>query len=291
MVHTEDLIHKLTPREVSLSRCSGESPSRRGLKDLVRQVRMVVFSSLYWDGSSQESLRDFLSLRITKISEILREQLYRGICFSCTQRRKENCKDIAHDWADQILEALPQLQSLLEKDVDAAYRGDPAAVSRGEIVYSYPSIEAMLHYRLAHAMYRIGVPFIPRILTELAHSSTGIDIHPAATIGEYFFIDHGTGVVIGSTTIIGNHCRLYQGVTLGAANFKTDKDGSIIRDNRKRHPTLKDSVVVYAEATILGDITIGEGAVIGGNLWVTEHVEPGVKVLQPSYATQLPSRK
>ncbi len=291
MVDMDDLIRRVTPQDISLARCNGESPSRRGLENLVRQVRMVVFSSLYWNGTSQKSFHDFLSLRIAKISEILREQLYRGICFSCTQRGRGGCQDIAHRWADQILEELPHLQSILEKDVDAAYKGDPAAVSRGEIVYSYPSIEAMLHYRLAHAMYRIGVPFIPRILTELAHSSTGIDIHPAATIGEYFFIDHGTGVVIGSTAIIGNHCRLYQGVTLGAASFKTNKDGSIIRDNQKRHPTLKDSVVVYAEATILGDITIGEGAVIGGNLWVTEHVEPGVKVLQQSYATQLPSRK
>ncbi len=291
MVNTAEIIRKLTPKHITHTSCSGESPSRRELENLVRQVRMVLFSSLYWNSTSQESLDDFLSLRIEKISQILREQLYRGICFSCNQHGQGNCQDIAHNWADQLLDYLPQLQGLLEKDVEAAYRGDPAAVSHGEIVYAYPSIEAMLHYRLAHAMYHIGVPFIPRILTELAHSSTGIDIHPAATIGEYFFIDHGTGVVIGSTANIGNHCRIYQGVTLGAASFKTATDGSIIRNSTKRHPTLEDRVVVYAEATILGDITIGEGAVIGGNVWVTQPVEPGGKVLQQSYATQLPPQK
>lgn len=162
-------------------------------------------------------------------------------------------------------------------DVEAAYNGDPAAKGYGEIILCYPTIKAVSNYRIANALLKLGVPLIPRMITELAHSETGIDIHPGATIGEYFAIDHGTGVVIGETTIIGNHVKLYQGVTLGAKNFPLDENGNPIKD-LPRHPIVEDNVVIYCNATVLGRITIGEGAIIGGNVWVTTDIAKGVKV-------------
>jgi serine O-acetyltransferase len=164
---------------------------------------------------------------------------------------------------------------LLEQDVDAAYRGDPAAKSHHEIVFCYPGLEAISIFRLAHELHELRVPFIPRIMTELAHSRTGIDIHPGATIGPGFFIDHGTGVVIGETTEIGRNVKLYQGVTLGALSFDRDDSGELVHGDYKRHPSLRDEVVVYANATILGGKTVvGEGAVVGSNVWLTRSVEP-----------------
>jgi serine O-acetyltransferase len=179
----------------------------------------------------------------------------------------------------QCIEQIPKLRGQLVTDVMAMYDGDPAATSYGEVISCYPAIRAISSYRLAHALYLLGVPLIPRIITEMAHSDTGIDIHPAATIGDYFAIDHGTGVVIGATSIIGNHVRLYQGVTLGARSFPLDVQGNPIK-GIDRHPILEDDVVVYSNSTILGRITIGRGAVIGGNVWVTTDVLPGAKVLQ-----------
>jgi len=166
---------------------------------------------------------------------------------------------------------------MLKGDVSAAFDGDPAAQSYEEIVISYPCITAIATYRIAHELYLQDVPLIPRIMSECAHSRTGIDIHPGARIGRNFFIDHGTGVVIGETTIIGDNVKIYQGTTLGAMSFPKDERGQIIK-GRKRHPKIEDNVTIYAEATILGDITIGKNAVIGGNVWVKESVPPGVTV-------------
>jgi serine O-acetyltransferase len=163
--------------------------------------------------------------------------------------------------------------------VVAAYEGDPAATSYGEVISCYPAIRAISNYRVAHELHLLGVPLIPRIITEMAHSETGIDIHPAATIGSHFTIDHGTGVVIGATSIIGNHVKLYQGVTLGAKSFPLDDQGNPIK-GIDRHPILEDNVIVYSNSTILGRITIGHDAIIGGNVWVTEDVAPEAKVLQ-----------
>ena len=172
---------------------------------------------------------------------------------------------------------LPQVRRTLATDVEAAYLGDPAAQNNGEVISCYPAIRALTCYRISHELYRLDVPLIPRIISELAHSETGIDIHPGAQIGEYFTIDHGTGVVIGATCIIGNHVKLYQGVTLGAKSFPLDVNGNPIKNN-PRHPILEDGVIVYSNATILGRITIGRDAVIGANKWVTHDVPAGQKV-------------
>jgi serine O-acetyltransferase len=178
-----------------------------------------------------------------------------------------------------FLERLPELRKRLATDVQAAYDGDPACKSLDEVIFCYPGLEAITVYRLAHVLYELDIPFIPRMMTEWAHSRTGIDIHPGAKIGDYFFIDHGTGVVIGETTDIGEHVKLYQGVTLGALSFKTDGEGQLVR-GQKRHPTLEDRVVVYANATILGGATIvGHDAVIGSSVWLTQSVAPNTTVV------------
>ena len=180
--------------------------------------------------------------------------------------------------ARAFVAALPEIRRLLETDVKAIAKNDPAVTDEQEIVFCYPAVTAMLYYRSAHVLLRLGVPVIPRMLTEYAHSQTGIDIHPAASIGEYFAIDHGTGIVIGATSIIGNHVTLYQGVTLGAKNFRYGEDGRPMA--LPRHPILEDNVTVYSNASLLGRITIGEGSVIGGNVWLTHSVPPHSRVLQ-----------
>jgi serine O-acetyltransferase len=186
------------------------------------------------------------------------------------------CHETASALALKVIEKLPEIRRVLATDVEAAYNGDPAADSFSEIISCYPVIKALTNYRLAHELVLLGIPLIPRMMTEMAHSETGIDIHPAATIGEHFTIDHGTGVVIGATCIIGNNVKLYQGVTLGAKSFPLDADGNPIK-GIPRHPILEDNVIVYANATILGRITIGEGCVVGANVWVTKSMRPNTK--------------
>ena len=184
----------------------------------------------------------------------------------------------AKEIVDEFLAALPEVRRLVETDVQAAYDGDPAATSRMEVVMAYPGLYAVTIHRLAHVLYTLKVPIIPRVMSELAHSKTGIDIHPGATIGERFFIDHGTGVVIGETTIIGRNVRLYQGVTLGGLSFDKDSNGALVK-GLKRHPNIEDNVVIYANATILGgDTTIGHDSEIGGNVWIKESVPPYSRV-------------
>jgi len=212
----------------------------------------------------------------------LSEQIERAFKYRC---RLENCstgdcRTLAEDAAMHLLTKLPEIRELLKSDVAAAFDGDPAAQSFEEIVISYPCIIAIAAHRIAHQLYLKQVPLIPRIIGEFAHSKTGIDIHPGATIGRNFFIDHGTGVVIGETTVIGDNVKIYQGATLGAVSFTKDERGRILR-GQKRHPTIEDNVTIYAEATILGDVTIGKGAVIGGNVWIKESVPPGVVVSSP----------
>jgi serine O-acetyltransferase len=175
--------------------------------------------------------------------------------------------------------SLPQIRRLLDSDVLAAYQGDPAARSVDEVLLCYPGVLAMIHHRLAHRLYGLGLPLLARIVAELAHGQTGIDIHPGATIGPSFFIDHGTGVVIGETAVIGKHVRVYQAVTLGAKSFPAGNDGVLVKGNA-RHPVVEDDVVIYAGATILGRVTIGRGSVIGGNVWLTHSVPPGSCVSQ-----------
>lgn len=181
--------------------------------------------------------------------------------------------------AAEFIQKLPELRQILATDVIATYNGDPAATNYGEIIICYPDIRAISNHRIAHQLLKLGVPLIPRIIAELAHSETGIDIHPGAKIGHHFTIDHGTGVVIGATSVIGNNVKLYQGVTLGAKSFPLDKNGNPIK-GIPRHPILEDDVIVYSNSSILGRVTIGKGAVIGGNIWITEDVPAGAKILQ-----------
>ena len=184
----------------------------------------------------------------------------------------------AKEIVDDFVAALPEVRRLVETDVQAAYDGDPAATSRMEVVMAYPGLYAVTIHRLAHVLYKLKVPIIPRVMSELAHSKTGIDIHPGATIGERFFIDHGTGVVIGETTVIGRNVRLYQGVTLGGLSFDKDANGALVK-GLKRHPNIEDNVVIYANATILGgNTTIGHDSEIGGNVWIKESVPPYSRV-------------
>jgi len=200
----------------------------------------------------------------------------------CPQSEQCPHMDAAAEAALHFAEGLPDLRAQLLEDAEAAVAGDPAAKSRTEVIATYPGFLAVMVYRLAHRLHRLGVPLLPRMMTEWAHSRTGIDIHPGAVIGPRFFIDHGTGVVIGETTEIGAGVTLYQGVTLGALNFPRDADGQIIR-GRKRHPTIEDDVVIYAEATILGGNTVvGRGSEIGGNVWLTHSVPPGSRVVAPA---------
>lgn len=210
----------------------------------------------------------------------LSEQIELALRHQCRMAncQTQDCAALARQITAAVLAKLPEIRRMLQEDVQAAYDGDPAARSFEEIVISYPYLLALSIHRIAHELYKLEVPLLPRMMSEYAHSRTGIDIHPGATIGRHFFIDHGTGVVIGETAVIGNNVKMYQGVTLGAVSFPRDEKGQIIR-NQKRHPTLEDDVTVYAEATILGDIVIGRGAVIGGNVWIRDSVPPGTIVL------------
>jgi len=212
----------------------------------------------------------------------LSEQIERAFQYQCRIRKCDgcDCRTMAENVTQHLLAQLPNIRELLKGDVGAAFDGDPAAKSNEEIVISYPCIIAIATYRVAHELYLKQVPLIPRIMTECAHTKTGIDIHPGAKIGRNFFIDHGTGVVIGETTIIGDNVKIYQGATLGALSFPKDERGRIIKGG-KRHPTIEDNVTIYAEATILGDVTIGKGAVVGGNVWIKESVPAGVTVSTP----------
>ncbi|HYJ47517.1 MAG TPA: hypothetical protein VEV81_12965 [Pyrinomonadaceae bacterium] len=234
-------------------------------------------------GLTGASLSDHVRQRMAWLYEVLTEQIKRAV--SHANRIGEACEVTdreAGDCAAAFLNEFPALRELLAADVQAAYEGDPAATGLDEIIFSYPGIYAVMVYRLAHQLHTMRVPLMPRIMTEHAHHRTGIDIHPGTRIGSPFFIDHGTGVVIGGTAIIGNNVKIYQGVTLGAFSFDKDASGQLVRDT-KRHPTIEDDVVIYAGATILGGETIiGRGSVIGGNVWLTHSVPPGTRVLQDS---------
>ena len=207
---------------------------------------------------------------------------------------EEEINNKAEEIAFDFMNKLPKIRAFIETDVQAAYDGDPAAYNKDEIIYSYPGLYAILVNRIAHELFMLGVPLIPRIMTEYAHSKTGIDIHPGATIGKYFFIDHGTGIVVGETTIIGNNVKIYQGVTLGALSTR----GGQSLKNKKRHPTIEDNVTIYSGASILGGNTVvGKGAVIGGNAFITKSVPEGAKVsiknqeLRYNYDASLPISK
>ena len=253
-------------------------PSLVKLKELVELIRAVVFPGFHGKTTVKSSNLEYhLGINIEKIHILLTEQINNGIRFDAEDKTTDNKLD-ACKISLTLIDKIPEIKRLLATDVKATFDGDPAAQSYGEVIFCYPSIHAVFNHRLAHELLKLGVPIIPRVISELAHSETGIDIHPGAQIGEYFSIDHGTGVVIGETAIIGDHVRLYQGVTLGAKSFTLDQDGNPM--NIPRHPILENKVVVYSNANVLGRITIGEGSIIGGNVWLTNSVPAGSRILQ-----------
>jgi len=257
-------------------------PSKREVIAIVRGLQEVIYPGYFGE---QELYREYLHAhlgdQLYALSRRLEAEVARALCSECrtpagTPVRAEGAT--AADVVAAFLERLPAVMDLIAADVTAAYEGDPAATCLEEIVLAYPGVKAIFTYRLAHLLHALGVPLVPRIMTEFAHNETGVDIHPGAAIGREFFIDHGTGVVIGETTVIGDRVKLYQGVTLGALSFPRDGEGAVVRGT-KRHPTLEDEVVVYAGATILGGGTVvGRGSVIGGNVWLTTSVPPGSRV-------------
>lgn len=257
-------------------------PSATKMNEIVDLLRKILFPGYFGDSSLKpDTMEYYIGVNLDKAYNLLKEQIRRGFCFECTNKINE-CESCDHNYEEitqQFIDRLPFVRYKLSTDVKAAYMGDPAAKGYGEVVFCYPVIRALTNYRIAHELLKLEVPLIPRIITEMAHSETGIDIHPAAVIGEFFTIDHGTGVVIGETTIIGNNVKLYQGVTLGAKSFPVDKNGKPIK-GIPRHPIVEDNVVIYAESTILGRITIGKNSIIGGNTWITEDVPPDSKIIQ-----------
>lgn len=257
-------------------------PSR---PDVIRSLD-ILFGILYPGYFGERGLDDanvtyVVGHCLNELYDLLTQQVYWAIKHECRRLGSvcTHCKLRSEDVTIDFLRSLAPLRQLLAEGVQAAYDGDPAAKSHDEVIFSYPATVAITTYRLAHELLKLEVPLLPRMMTEYAHSVTGIDIHPGARIGRRFFIDHGTGVVIGETTLIGDDCKLYQGVTLGAMSFPKDERGKIIR-GRKRHPTLEDRVTIYSGATILGGQTvIGHDSVVGGNVWLTEPVPPFTKVL------------
>lgn len=256
-------------------------PSVELLSEIVERLRSVLFPGFFKEPYiTPENMSYFVGSKLEKVRRELTQQIQRGFCFACDHEQEtcsQECDQRAESIADKFLKTLPQVRAMLATDVQAAYAGDPAAKNPGETIFCYPSINAVTNYRLAHELHLLEVPLIPRIITEMAHSATGIDIHPGATIDESFFIDHGTGTVIGETSIIGKNVRLYQGVTLGAKSFPKEDNGQLVK-GIARHPIVEDNVTIYSGATILGRITIGHDAVIGGNVWVVDDVPPGTRV-------------
>jgi len=270
-------------------RCLVPLPSIHELGMAMDAVSSVLFPGFYADSHvSPEQMPFYIGVGVDRINRIFCEQIKRGFCFSCEQEESQcrRCEAEGIKITEQLLRALPVLRERLALDAQAAYEGDPAARTIGETIFCYPSIKALIHHRVAHELYKLNVPLIPRIIAEMAHSKTGIDIHPGATIGDSCFMDHGTGIVIGETCVIGRNVRIYQGVTLGAKSFPLDASGKPIK-GVPRHPLIEDDVIIYSGATLLGRINIGAGAVIGGNVWLTEDV-PARTVVISNTVSQRP---
>ena len=271
---------RLTDRATDVCEHRHPLSSRDAVIDIIESLRTVLFPGYFGPTDlTAENMAFHLGSTLDRVRRELHEQIGRGFCFACGGERSSECDSRAESATWRFLSRLPEVRRMLATDVQAAYEGDPAATSPDEALFCYPGVTAVIDYRLGHELYALGVPLIPRIITEHAHSITGIDIHPGATIDESFFIDHGTGVVIGETCIIGKRVRLYQGVTLGAKSFPLDADGNPIK-GIDRHPVVEDDVIIYSEATILGRVTIGRGSVIGGNVWLTRSVPPDSRIAQ-----------
>ena len=277
------LLSKLTKQEVNMMPAiEAPLPSVVQVKQIVALVKSIIFPDYFNKRQPDETIRSYyIGGHMEELYGLLVKQIAHGLqfCEDCEEiTTKEKVYQEAARLATEFIDELPEIKRLLYTDVQAMFDNDPAATNYGEVIFCYPVVNTMIHYRIAHKLHLMRVPVIPRIITEQAHSKTGIDIHPGATIGEYFAIDHGTGVVIGETSIIGNHVTLYQGVTLGAKSFKYDENGNML--NIPRHPIIEDNVTVYSNASILGRITIGHDSVIGGNIWVTHDVPPYSRIQQ-----------
>ncbi len=261
-------------------------PSSKRLEEIINLSRSILFPGYF--GKSQvniDTIQYQIGVNVEKLHRLLSEQILAGLCFSCGETKNihcNECKTEAERITTQLIAKFPDLRKTLGTDVVAAFNGDPAAKSTAEIISCYPVIKTLTNYRIAHELFVMGVPLIPRMMMEMAHSETGIDIHPGATIGSYFTIDHGTGVVIGETCVIGNNVKLYQGVTLGAKSFPLDEEGNPIK-GIPRHPIIEDNVVIYANATVLGRITIGDHCVVGANTWVLQDMKPGEAIYKTMY--------
>lgn len=258
-------------------------PSQSQILRIVNLCRSLLFPGFFGtDGVNMSNIEYVIGLQCEQLQILLEQQVQAGLLLD---ERNDDKKDLAEISKRskcislEFIDSLSDMRSILHTDVEAMYYGDPAATSCQEVIYCYPALKAITNYRMAHKLYELRVPVIPRMITEMAHSETGIDIHPGAVIGHHFSIDHGTGVVIGATAIIGNNVKLYQGVTLGARSFDLDKDNNPIK-GIPRHPIIGDNVIVYSNTSILGRITIGKNAIIGGNIWVTGNVEEGEKLVQ-----------
>jgi serine O-acetyltransferase len=258
-------------------------PSTTVLSRAVDLLKSVLFPGFFMNTEIKpQTVKYYIGSALDEAARLLHEQIRLGYCFSCKEEERAACLEHESEYreiTERFISTLPHIRRMLSLDAQAAYAGDPAATSTGEVIFCYPSLAAITNHRIAHELYRLEVSLIPRIISEMAHSATGIDIHPGASIGERFFIDHGTGTVIGETTVIGNNVRLYQGVTLGARSFDVDESGNL-KKGVPRHPIVEDDVVIYSGATILGRITIGKGSQIGGNVWLTDSVPPNSKIVQ-----------
>lgn len=258
-------------------------PSGEVLEEIIDLCRAILFPGYYGNARiSTQTIRFHTGVNIEKLHELLSRQIYAGLCLadtSCTSCAEEQILSQAEKLSEAFISTLPEMRCLLATDAEAAYNGDPAAQNINEVIFCYPGFRAIGNYRIAHQLYKLGVPFIPRMITEMAHSETGIDIHPGAQIGHYFSIDHGTGTVIGETSVIGNNVRIFQGVSLAGEKLPPDENGNAIR-GVPRHPILEDNVTVYSNATLLGKIRIGKGATICGNVWITGDVPPGAVITQ-----------
>jgi serine O-acetyltransferase len=259
-----------------------ELPSRTAVIAVIKGLAAVLFPRHFGPpGLTGDSIDAFVTFELTETLQSLQRQVRLELELTAQDQDAEDA-DFAERAAritDAFADGLPTIRALLETDIRAAYEGDPAATSLDEVMGCYPGVAAIIRHRFAHALYRLGVPMLARIISEVAHASTGIDIHPGAEIGESFFIDHGTGVVVGETAIIGARVRLYQGVTLGARRFEVDQHGALLK-NYPRHPIIEDDVVIYAGATVLGRITVGRGSTIAGSVWLTQDTPPGSVITQ-----------
>ena len=260
-------------------------PSNEVFKEIVDLCRTILFPGYYGNARiSKQTIRFHTGMNVERLHTLLSDQIHAGLCFagaSCASCIEEKISSESEQLSKAFISTLPDMRSLLATDAEATFDGDPAAQNLSEVIFCYPGFRAIGNYRIAHELYKLGVPYIPRMITEMAHSETGIDIHPGATIGHHFSIDHGTGTVIGETSVIGNHVRIFQGVSLSGEKLPPDENGNTIR-GIARHPHVEDFVTIYSNSTLIGKIRIGKGATICGNVWIAQDVPAGAMITQTS---------